>query len=354
MINCRLPGDSPQADNCTGTFFCLVLQNPAGSLQGKGEKRPAMRFNQATDKPLPRAYALPSYIWITAVLCAMLLASCQFGQNASELNKLGHKALVRGEMDSAEQFFRQAAEKGNDEESLAEALDELFILYRRQDRLADLEPFLRAQIEQRKRSLAQEDPQVFVLLSKLAQCYLFQRELAKAEDSGRQALLLGERLFGTDSARLASPLNTIIASACAGGRCVDLESQWLQMLAIRRKSCGKDNPDTVMTMCQLGELYRKKGRTGEAAAIYIEALRIRRAQRSPLVGATLLALGQLAEDEGNYRQAELYLKEADELERKCSETHVTLLPAVLNELKKLQECQRKLKPVKSPKFVEIR
>lgn len=315
------------------------------------------------------------YVLMALLMLGFVPAACVYkdAPGARQLNCQGQLALGSGKDSLAGDFFKAAVERscqpgaGTDAgagagadgdagagDCLSQALDNLGRLYRRQARLADLESFLSEQIDQTSLSLGASSPQVFALSEKLSDCYLWQGKLAQAEATGRQALSAGQSVFGYNSPRLIPVLNNIIAAACPSGRCQDLESEWQHLLDIRLRSYGKDHPDTVMTSCQIAELYEKKGRLADAASLLKKALDIRQAQKSPLTGATLIQLVRLKEKEGKWQEAKVYLQEAIEFERTRKPADVTFLPAALNEMYKLEQCQRKLRAGKPPKVGDIR
>lgn len=140
-------------------------------------------------------------------------------------------------------------------------------------------------------------------------------DLKGAELRSKVALALCEKAYGADALELTDPLEVLISSSCAQGQCADTEGYWRRMLALREKHLGKNEANTIATVCQLGEICEQKFKYAEAKDLYLRALSVREAQKSFLVSPTLIALARLESTQGSQLAARAYLKRAEDLEK---------------------------------------
>ena len=100
------------------------------------------------------------------------------------------------------------------------------------------------------------------------------------------------------------------------GRYAEAEPLYLEALKIYKAELGDRHPSTAQGLNNLAELYRSQGRYGEAEPLYVEALEIRKAalgDRHPDTAQGLNNLAGLYKSQGRYGEAEPLYVEALEI-----------------------------------------
>ena len=166
-------------------------------------------------------------------------------------------------------------------------------------------------------------PQRTVLLTFLGNLLYEQGALGEAEGYFREALGALRRRAGggldvdddggahPDAAQAAANLATVLRAA--GGRSGEAEALFREALAVRRAVLGEAHAETIGSACALAALLREAGRLGEAEPLAREALgAARRAlgRESPPALGALGVLGNILREAGRCSEAEPLLAEA--------------------------------------------
>ena len=209
----------------------------------------------------------------------------QWGENSSKLETLysqlgnlyskrvqsGKSADRERELALAEQYFNRAIvlqTQFQQQDALANSLNNLALLYESQGRYNDAEPLYLQSLDIWKRQLGDDHPDVATSLNNLAELYRSQ------------------------------------------GRYNDAEPLYLQSLDIRKRQLGDDHPDVATSLNNLAELYRSQGRYNDAEPLYLQSLDIRKRQLGDDHPTSLNNLALLYESQGKYLEAENLAKQA--------------------------------------------
>ena len=142
---------------------------------------------------------------------------------------------------------------------------------------------------------------------------------AEAEQLDRQVLAIRRRRFGSEDPATLKSMNNLAVDMVQDGRYREAEELQQTVLQAERRTLGPENPSTLMSMANLGDTVSREGKYRDAEKLKRDALEIRRR----LLGAdhpdTLHALTQLATtlyDEGRHAEAEVLDREALDTRRR--------------------------------------
>jgi serine/threonine-protein kinase len=127
-----------------------------------------------------------------------------------------------------------------------------------------------------------------------------------------QALVLGRRVFGSDSVRVAQSLNDLGVLQRQLGNSAAAEPLLVESLATRRRLLGNEDKDVAVTLVELSRVLRDRGRGQESEAPSREALAIRRkifGEEHRETATSKNDLGLLLLDRGDLAGAEPLLRE---------------------------------------------
>jgi serine/threonine protein kinase/tetratricopeptide (TPR) repeat protein len=235
---------------------------------------------------------------------------------AISMNNLGH-ALSRQSKKSgeAEKLFRGALtilrnEHGEENADLAVSLSGLADSLGSANRRAEAEVLCREVLAMRKKLYGEENFQVSSAMHDLAFNLRKEGKLGEAETLSRQELALRRKLLGGDhNSSVAWSLCSLGDVLLDEGHSVDAETMYRQALTIQHKILGHDNPETVTTLYHIGRLLLMRGdRTqyGEAESLLREAMDKRRqiyGQEHPYFISTMVDLVFLLLAEKNFAEA---------------------------------------------------
>jgi tetratricopeptide (TPR) repeat protein len=130
---------------------------------------------------------------------------------------------------------------------------------------------------------------------------------ADAVPLAQQVLAIREKALGRDDPGVATSLNNLAELYADQGRYADAEPSYKRSLAIREKALGPDHPDVATSLNNLALLYQSQGRYADAEPLYQRALAIREKALGPdhpNVASSLNNLAGLYADQGRYADAE--------------------------------------------------
>jgi tetratricopeptide (TPR) repeat protein len=151
------------------------------------------------------------------------------------------------------------------------------------------------------------NPNVVLLVTRLALYNLGRGEYAKAEPLCQRALDMNERALGPDHPETAHSLNNLAGVYYNQGRYGDAEPLYQRTLAICEKALGPDHPNTAHRLNNLAILYYSQGRYGDAEPLYKRALDINEKALGPHHPETARSINNLAllyYNQGRYGDAE--------------------------------------------------
>ncbi|HLO87753.1 MAG TPA: tetratricopeptide repeat protein [Nostocaceae cyanobacterium] len=234
----------------------------------------------------------------------------QLGKLYAERVKAGQSADRKRELALAEEYLKKAIDlqtKFQQEETLANTLNDLALLYYFQGKYSDAELLLLQSLEIRKRQLGADHPDVATSLNNLAGLYESQGKYSDAEPLYLQSLEIWKHQLGADHPNIASSLNNLAALYYSQRKYSDAEPLYLQSLEILKRQLGADHPNVATSFNNLAGLYRTQRKYSDAEFLYLQSLEIRKRQLGadhPDVAQSLndLALLYIAQDK--YQEAE--------------------------------------------------
>ena len=250
-----------------------------------------------------------------------IVLQTQFQQQdalANSLNNLAELYESQGRYNDAEPLYLQSLDiskrqLGDDHPFVASSLNNLAVLYRSQGRYNDAEPLYLQSLDIWKRQLSDAHPAVATSLNNLAGLYESQGRYNDAEPLYLQSLDIRKRQLGDDHPFVASSLNNLAVLYRSQGRYNDAEPLYLQSLDISKRQLGDDHPDVASSLNNLAELYRLQGRYNDVEPLYLQSLDISKRQLGndhPDVASSLNNLAVLYESQGKYLEAEDLAKQA--------------------------------------------
>ena len=247
---------------------------------------------------------------------------------------LGTDAYKRGDLDEAEQYFRQALKIRQDlvPDSLlvAASLSDLGLVAWRRGDVKEAEEYYRQSLAIREK-MAPDSLLVARSLSRLGLVAANQGDLTKAEDYHRQALEIRQKRTSGGLPVAASFYNLGIV-AWTRGDLDKAEEYHRQALEIRQKLA----PESLLVAASinnLGWVAWRRGDGAKAKEYYSQALEIREklAPESLDVAASFNSLGDLASNQGNLAAAEEYHRKALQIRQRLAPDSL-LVAASMNNL----------------------
>ena len=228
----------------------------------------------------------------------------------------------RAQYGRAEQLKRAALAIGErslgpDHSEVATRLNNLALLLRRTNRLADAEPMYRRALAIGETSLGPDHPTVATRLNNLAGLLRATNRLAEAEPMYRRALAITEARLGPDHPTVATRLNNLAEVLRATSRLAEAEPMFRRALAITEASLGPDHPNVATRLNNLAGLLEATNRLAEAEPMFRRALAIDETSLGPdhpevatdlnNLAGLLESTNRLAEAEPMYRRGLLIM-----------------------------------------------
>jgi CHAT domain-containing protein/tetratricopeptide (TPR) repeat protein len=255
-------------------------------------------------------------------------------------SRLARVYRVTGQRLKAEALVRPALEiiektLGTDHVFYAAALSSLQVL---RDEASDFEE----SVAIAKRQLAILDTIQYTdsilyaqVLNNLGSAYVALHDATHAEDCLRRSIALFEKLRGPDAYLMTSPLaNLGRLLATERGDYAAAEAAYLRAIAIRERVVGPDNPDLMLSLNNLANIYFETRDTVRARALYFRALRIGEHAYGSYHRFTFLSTSNIAEtykQDGDIANAIVFERRAEAI----VETQLALNLAVGSERQKL-------------------
>lgn len=202
---------------------------------------------------------------------ARLLPEYRTYRKASEFGRLS------GDFAAALRIGAQClahVQRGDDEETLASALNSQAIYLYQAGRYGEAEPLFRQALEIGEKTLGVDHPDYGARLNNFAGLLLDTGRFDEAEPLFRQALGIREKRLGVDHPDYAQSLNNLAALLRATGRYGEAEPLYRQALEIDEKALGVDHPEYAIRLNNLAVLFANMKRYPEAVDLMKQALQI--------------------------------------------------------------------------------
>ena len=198
-------------------------------------------------------------------------------------------------------------------------LEKLGDLYSEMGEYKSAEPFLKKELELKKKVLGEQHPDYAMSLNNLGDLYSKMGNYKAAEQYYKQSLEIRKKVLGEEHTDYASNLNNLGVLYSEMGDYKAAGPFYKQSLEIRKKVLGEEHPDYAMSLNNLGLLYSVLGDFKTSELYYKQALEIQKkvlGEQHPDYASSLNNLSTLYSDLGDFKTAELYYKQVLEIRRK--------------------------------------
>jgi tetratricopeptide (TPR) repeat protein len=208
-------------------------------------------------------------------------------------------------MQSAVAMQRQL--RGNEPHpDLAEALNDLALLYQLRGDYDDSEKFYLESMAMKRRLYGDKHPEIANALENLASALQDKGDLARAEPLYRQALDMWRSLVGDTHPEVATALQNLASLQYDRGDTRDALANQREALEIYRKVFPQDHPTVALELNRMGFWLTMAGQYDEADRDIEEALAMRRrllGDHNPGVASSQVVLATLQVAQQHYAQA---------------------------------------------------
>jgi CHAT domain-containing protein/Tfp pilus assembly protein PilF len=232
---------------------------------------------------------------------------------AGKLYTESRRLYFAGKYDEALQLtarVREIREKvlGSDHKDVAQALNNLAILYDLKGDYEMAELFYQRSLAIREKVLGPEHADVAGSLNNLGFLYSLRGDYVRAEPLYLRAVAIGEKVLGPEHPYVIGYLNNLAILYKARGDYPKAQPLYLRALAIREKALGPEHPEVAASLNNLADLYWEKGEYAKAEPYYQRALIIWEkgsGPEHPDVAYPLYNLANIYQVRGDYAKAEL-------------------------------------------------
>ncbi len=258
-----------------------------------------------------------------------------------------HRLLAKWEQ--AEPLYRKILEVretayGNQSAETASALNNLALLLKATNRLAEADPLMRRALAIQEKFFGPEHPKVATHLNNLATLLQNTNHLAEAEPLMRRAVAIDEASLGKDHPVVARDLNNLADLLQDTNRHVEAEPLLRRALAISEASLGMDHPEVAIRLNNLAQLLQDTNRLTEAEPLMRRALSIWEASfgtSHPKVAVGLNNIAWLLQHTNRSAEAEPLMRQALAIwETSLGKDHPTVAGCLGNLADLLQKTNR--------------
>lgn len=173
----------------------------------------------------------------------------------------GKTAVDRGQYDKAENFFRAVIEQveqvGSLNPCLADCLNELAILYAKQQKYAQAELLFQRSLGVSVAALGSNHPDVAIVLKNIGILKASQRQYAEADLLLSQSLSLTNRVLGHEHPFVAVTMRTIAVIHSIQGHYGEAERFIRRSLEISEKTLGSEHLEVAASRKVFAQVLRK-------------------------------------------------------------------------------------------------
>lgn len=196
---------------------------------------------------------------------------------------------------------------------VAASLNNLGVLYWSQSRFTAAEPYLRRAAELYERTLGPDHPRVADALGNLGIVLYNLGRLEEDEALQRRALAIREKVLDADHPDLSATLNNLAIALTHLERVEEAEAAHRRALEIRRRALGPEHDETLKTLTNLGLLLWRQGQFAEAESLQRQVLAARSAtlgEDDPATARARVNVALPVRDAGRVEEAETLLRRA--------------------------------------------
>ena len=219
--------------------------------------------------------------------------------------------------------------------AVADSLDNLADLYLHRDEVAKAEQTARQALAIRKALGGDADPAMAESLNGLAMVYLDKGDFAAAEPLLREALRVHRKHFGKAGKGNVPILTNLAVAEKEKGDLSAAEGLYREAIPLARKEYGPAHPWTSILLKNLAVLLTRRGDLAGAEATYREALAVSRrayGEEHPSIALQLSNLASVLVDRGRWAEAEAMYRQALAMQRKLVGNDHVHVSATLNNL----------------------
>ena len=230
--------------------------------------------------------------------------------------RIGRQLRTLARWAEAERELRDAlaeATRSGGSDLSAGSMNELALLLRETNRLAEAEPLMRRALALDEQSYGAEHPRVAADLNNLALLLQDTNRLAGAEPLMRRALAIEEESYGAGDPRVATELSNLALLLGETNRLAEAEPLLRRALAIDERSYGTEHPSVAIRLNNLAQLFQATRRLAEAEPLMRRALAIDEQSYGVTHPSVAIRLNNLAQ----LLQATKRLAEAEPLMRRA-------------------------------------
>lgn len=205
------------------------------------------------------------------------------------------------------------AKFGSEHEKVAEALNDLGILYFKAGIYAEAESYGKRAVDLYLRTLGDHHANTADAILNLGMIARERGQFVEAEREYQRAIAMHEKANGPDSPNLGRAFAALAELYSAQGRYADSVQLFKRGLAIDEKVLGPEHPTVGIAFNNLGTLYKQQGRLAEAEPLLRRSIDIQEKALGPDHPSVAVAINNLAEiarAQGRFVEAEQLYKRA--------------------------------------------
>jgi len=266
---------------------------------------------------------------MAALALVLVLTFAAFAQNANDwaaLDAQAESSYNKGDLAEAVRIAKQAAAAAGDSKQSAHSLDRLgFFQYTAGD-MKSGEVSLRQALEIRKTKFGEDTLDYAESANDLALLYRDSDRLAEGQKLAGEAVAIRSRLLGARDPLVAESLNTLGGIDALIGQYDEAIARMEEALAIHESQPSPEFSEEFGTLCvNLAGTYQRVGRYTKSLALFekgLGVLRVKPGPDHPAYSASLVGYAYLQADLGHYAEAEkLYDEAGNLLRRQLGEQH---------------------------------
>ena len=255
-----------------------------------------------------------------------LIASTAPGEMNESLYRLANVLTLRADYDRAEKLYLEAIEtlqtqEGEHAEAILDNFAGLAELYFQTGQYEQAEPILRRVLDDRRQMLDPLDPAIADAMQELGLNMLDQGRYEEAEVLIRDALEFRVEVLGSEP---HPDLNNLAEVYLTNDQLEKAESMYLQALEMQRELVGDQHPQVALVWANLAYVYYYAGdlpAAREAMQKSIGIWQYTHGEEHPDIARSLSTLGRWLAEAGESAEAELVLRKALAQQEKLLESN---------------------------------
>lgn len=186
-------------------------------------------------------------------------------KTATALNNLGELYRLQGRFIEAEKFYKKSLsirEKvfGKNNIQVALAQNNLGSVYFAQKRFDKAEELYKSSVDVLTQALSKGDPNINIMKKNLAEVYKVEKKYTEAENIYKEILSEHEsKNDNKEDVNYAKSLNDLAAIYYLEGKYLESLPLFTKTLSILEKIKGVNNPDLIVVLDNISQVYKKTG-----------------------------------------------------------------------------------------------